>query len=109
MTTLAYCACLVAFALSNSFIVSISIAFLLGALDAIRESLRITVTQLMTPYPLRGRVQSLVYLFVVGSPLLRQAQLGAAATVLSVPGALVTGGIIGVAAVAVTAKKVYSL
>ena len=109
VTTSAYCLCLVAFALSNSFLLSLGIAFVLGALDAVGETLRMTVTQLMTPDHLRGRVQGLVYLFVAGSPFLGQAQLGAAATLFTVPGALVMGGAIGMAAVGILAKKVYRL
>jgi len=109
VTTSAYCLCLVGFALSTSFFVSLGIAFVLGALDAVGETLRMTMTQLMTPDRLRGRVQGLVYLFVAGSPFLGQAQLGAAATFLTVPGALVMGGVIGMAAVGVLARKLYHL
>ena len=63
----------------------------------------------MTPDQLRGRVQGLVYLFVIGSPSLGQAQLGAVASFLSVPGALILGGIIGMAAVGVMSKRIYHL
>jgi len=108
-TTLAYCICVVAFSLSRSFVLSLIVVFFLGALDAVGETFRMTVSQLMTPDHLRGRVQGLVYLFVIGSPSLGQAQLGAVASVLSVPGALTMGGIIGIAAVAVMAKKIYWL
>jgi MFS family permease len=108
-TTLAYCVCLVAFALSRSFAISLIVVFLLGALDAVGETFRMTVSQLMTPDQLRGRVQGLVYLFVIGSPSLGQAQLGAVASFLSVPGALILGGIIGMAAVGVMSKRIYHL
>ena len=107
--TLIYSACLILFATSRSFFFSLVIAFALGALDAVGETLRMTVIQLMTPDHLRGRVQSLVYLFVMGSPLLGQAQLGTAASLLTVPGAVVMGGIVGVIAVGVMAKKISKL
>jgi MFS family permease len=108
-TTLAYCVCLVAFALSRSFVLSLVVVFFLGALDAVGETFRMTVSQLMTPDQLRGRVQGLVYLFVIGSPSLGQAQLGAMASLLSVSAALVIGGMIGIAAVGVMAKRIYRL
>jgi hypothetical protein len=68
-----------------------------------------TVTQLKTPDYLRGRVQSLILLFVMGGPLLGQAQLGASAAVLDVTGALILGGMIGIAAVAIMGKRIYRL
>lgn len=107
--TLLYSVGLILFATSRSFLLSLLIVFALGALDAIGETLRMTVIQLMTPDHLRGRVQSLVYLFVAGSPFLGQAQLGTAAVLLSVPGAVVMGGIVGVVAVGVMAKRLSRL
>jgi hypothetical protein len=56
--TLLYTAGVVAFALSRSFMLSLAITFALGALDAVGETLRMTVIQLMTPDELRGRVQA---------------------------------------------------
>jgi len=107
--TLLYSAGLIFFATSRSFLFSVAIGFALGALDAVGGTLKMTVVQLMTPDHLRGRVQSLVYLFVVGGPFLGQAQLGAAAAFLSVPGAIVMGGIVGVAAVGMMATKLSRL
>lgn len=107
--TLLYSIGLILFAGSRSFLFSIVIAFALGALDSVGETLRMTVVQLMTPDRLRGRVQGLVYLFVAGSPFLGQAQLGTAAVFLGVPGAIVMGGIVGVAAVGMMAKRLSQL
>jgi len=108
-TTLLYCVCLVLFVLSRSFVISLGVAFLLGAFDAVGETFRMTVTQLKTPDHLRGRVQSLILLFVMRGPMLGQAQLGAAAAVLDVTGALVLGGVIGIAATAVMTRRIYRL
>ena len=109
LTTLLYCICLIFFALSRSFALSLMTAFLLGAFDSVGETFRMTVTQLKTPDYLRGRVQSLILLFVMGGPLLGQAQLGATAAVLDVTGALVLGGAIGIAASLVLARRIYFL
>jgi len=104
--TLLYTIGLIFFALSRSFTLSLMIAFSLGALDSVGETLRMTVIQLMTPDRLRGRVQSLVHVFVFGSPMIGQAQLGATAALLGVPGAIVLGGLIGSGVVGLMAKKV---
>lgn len=109
LTTLLYCICLILFALSRSFALSLVAAFLLGAFDSVGETFRMTVTQLKTPDYLRGRVQSLILLFVMGGPLLGQAQLGATAALLDVTGALVLGGAIGIAASLVLARRIYFL
>jgi hypothetical protein len=45
----------------------------------------------------------------MGGPMLGQAQLGASAAVLDVTGALVLGGIIGIAATALMARRIYWL
>jgi MFS family permease len=107
--TLIYSVALILFAVSRSFIFSLAVAFVLGALDSVGETLRMTIVQLMTPDHLRGRVQGLVHVFVAGSPFLGQAQLGAAAAVLSVPGAVIMGGLVGVAAVGAMAKRLAKL
>lgn len=107
--TLLYTLGLILFALTRSFTLSLVVAFSLGAFDVVGETLRMTVIQLMAPDRLRGRVQSLVHVFVFGGPLIGQAQVGAAASLLGVPGAIVTGGLIGLAVVGFMAKKVSQL
>ncbi len=104
--TLLYCVGLIVFALSRSFTLSLIVAFSLGVFDAVGETLRITVIQLMTPDRLRGRVQSLVHIFVFGSPMVGQAQIGATAVFLGVPGAVVLGGILSFMIVGLMAKRV---
>lgn len=101
--TLFYTAGLVAFALSRSFALSLAVGFTLGAVDAVGETLRMTVIQLMTPDTLRGRVQGLVHVFVIGGPFLGQAEVGLGAAFLGAPGALIVGGIVGSAIVAAMA------
>ena len=107
--TLLYTIGLILFALSRSFTLSLIVAFSLGAFDAVGETLRMTVIQLMTPDHLRGRVQSLVHVFVFGGPLIGQAQVGAAASFLGVPGAVAMGGLIGAVVVGLMAKRVSQL
>ena len=102
--TLIYTAGLISFALSRSLILSLAIVFLLGLVDAIGETLRDTMIQLITPDPMRGRVKSFDQVFMSAGTYLGHAQLGTAATFLGVSGALVMGGCLGSAGVLLVAK-----
>src|SRR5258706_7895216 len=106
--TLFYTVGVVAFALSRSFALSLAVAFTLGAVDSVGETLRMTVIQLMTPDALRGRVHGLVHVFVIGGPFLGQAEVGLAAAFLGAPGALVAGGIIGSVVVGAMARRLMA-
>ncbi|MGH7767598.1 MAG: hypothetical protein ACREQP_09105, partial [Candidatus Binatia bacterium] len=107
--TLFYTAGLVLFGLSQWFALSCAIALILGGVDAVGETLRMTIIQLLTPDHLRGRVQGVVHVFVVGGPFMGHAQIGLMASAFGAPGAVVAGGIVGSIAVALMAKKVTGL
>ena len=102
--TLIYTAGLVCFALSRSLVLSLAIVFLLGLVDAIGETLRDTLVQLITPDNMRGRVKSFDQVFMSAGTYLGHAQIGTAATFLGVSGALVMGGCLGSAGVLLVAK-----
>jgi hypothetical protein len=55
--TLLYTAGLICFALSRSFALALAIVFFLGLVDAIGETLRDTLIQLMTPDRMRAKVK----------------------------------------------------
>ncbi len=107
--SLIYTAGLICFALSRSLILSLAIGFLLGLVDAVGETLRDTLVQLITPDPMRGRVKSFDQVFMSAGTYLGHAQIGAAATFLGVPGALVMGGCLGSAGVLLVAKYARGL
>jgi MFS family permease len=107
--TLLYTAGLTCFALSRSLALSLVIVFVLGLLDAIGETLRDTLVQLITPDRMRGRVKSFDQVFMSAGTYAGHAQMGTAATFLGVPGALVLGGCLGSAAVLLVAKYARSL
>jgi MFS family permease len=107
--TLLYTAGLIGFALSRSLALSLLIVFCLGLLDAIGETLRDTLVQLMTPDRMRGRVKSFDQVFMSAGTYIGHAQIGTAATFLGVPGALILGGCLGSAAVLLIAKYARSL
>jgi len=101
---LIYTAGLVCFALSRSLVLSLVIVFLLGLVDAIGETLRDAMIQLITPDPMRGRVKSFDQVFMSAGTYLGHAQIGTAASFLGVTGALVMGGCLGSAGVLLVAK-----
>ena len=107
--TLLYTIGLVCFALSRSLPLSLLIVFSLGLVDAIGETLRDTLVQLITPDRMRGRVKSFDQVFMSTGTYMGHAQIGTAATFLGVPGALIFGGCVGSAAVLMVAKFARSL
>lgn len=107
--TAGYALLLCAFALSRSFALSLLICFFIGALDSIGETLRVTLIQLITPDAMRGRVQSLVHIFVFGIPLLGQGPMGALGSAIGAAGAVLVGGLLGIAVVAAAAFKVPAI
>ena len=107
--TLIYTAGLICFALSRSLILSLAIGFFLGLVDAIGETLRDTLVQLITPDAMRGRVKSFDQVFMSAGTYLGHAQIGTAATFLGVSGALVMGGCLGSAGVLLVAKYARAL
>lgn len=100
---------LVFFALSRSLVLSLIIVFFLGLVDAVGETLRDTLIQLITPDPLRGRVKSVDQVFLSIGADLGHAEIGTAAAFMGVPGALILGGVLGSLAVLCVAKSVPSL
>lgn len=107
--TLIYTAGLVGFALSRSLALSLAIVFLLGLVDAIGETLRDTMIQLATPDAMRGRVKSFDQVFMSAGTYLGHAQIGTAASLLGVTGALVMGGCLGSMGVLLVAKYARGL
>jgi MFS family permease len=102
--TLLYTIGLVCFALSRSLTLSLLIVFCLGLVDAVGETLRDTLVQLTTPDRMRGRVKSFDQVFMSAGTYMGHAQIGAAASFIGVPGALILGGCLGSAAVLLVAK-----
>ena len=95
--------------MSRSLILSLAIGFLLGLVDAVGETLRDTMIQLITPDPMRGRVKSFDQVFMSAGTYLGHAQIGTAATFFGVTGALVLGGCLGAAGVLLVAKTARGL
>ena len=107
--TFLYTIGLICFALSRSLALSLLIVFCLGLVDAVGETLRDTLVQLTTPDAMRGRVKSFDQVFMSAGTYMGHAQMGAAASLIGVPGALILGGCVGSAAVLLVAKFAPSL
>lgn len=83
----------VLFALSTSFPVSLLALAVLGAADVFSVVIRMTLVQVATPDPMRGRVSAVNTLFIGTSNQLGEFESGVTAALLGVVPAAVLGGI----------------
>lgn len=88
----AFGALTIAFGLSRSFILSLSILAMMGAVDMVSVFIRSSLVQLFTPDDKRGRVSSISGLAISASNELGEMQSGIAAALLGATGAVVFGG-----------------
>ena len=95
--------CTIAFGVSTSFPLSLSLLAMLGAADMVSVVVRGALLRTLVPAEWRGRVSAMNSVFIGGSNQLGELESGVAARVLGPEGAIILGGIgaVGVAAVAV--------
>jgi MFS family permease len=98
-----YGVCVIFFAQSQSFWLSVICLIGYGIGDTISAILRATINQLSTPDELRGRMASIHSLFTNSGPQLGQFQAGALASLFSAEIAATSGGLIILLIVAVLA------
>ena len=94
---------IIVFGLSRSFALSIAALILAGAFDAVSVVIRLALSQLHTPDPLRGRVSAVNSLFIGMSNELGEAESGFLAGVIGPVGAVVAGGVAVIAVVGAVA------
>jgi MFS family permease len=82
----------IAFGFSRSFILSLAILAMMGAVDMVSVFIRSSLVQLFTPDDKRGRVSSISGLAISASNELGEMQSGIAAALLGTTGAVVFGG-----------------
>ncbi len=99
----AYGAAIAAFGVSRSFPLSLSLLAASGAADTVSMVIRQTLRQLLTPDELRGRMTSINMMFYIGGPQLGEFEAGAVARAFNARISVASGGLLCVAAVAVTA------
>jgi MFS family permease len=94
------------FGLSRSFWLSILALVATGACDNVSVVIRQTLTQLITPDAMRGRVSSVSFIFVSCSNQLGEFESGGTAALLGPVGSVVLGGC-GTIAVVLAAARIF--
>ncbi|MEI6471643.1 MAG: MFS transporter [Holophagaceae bacterium] len=102
-------ACMIAFALSRSFTLSLLLLAASGAVDNVSVVLRSTLLQMVTPEHMLGRVSSVNQVFIGSSNEIGAFESGLAARLLGLIPSVVFGGCMTLLVVAGTAWKVPEL
>lgn len=84
--------CIIVFALSESFLLSLTVLFFSGMFDNISVVIRSTIIQLFTPDEMRGRVASVNSIFVGSSNEIGSFESGLAARIMGVVPSVIFGG-----------------
>jgi MFS family permease len=101
-----YGAAILMFAMSRSFVLSMTLLCILGAADMISVVIRMTIIQLETPDDMRGRVSAVNSLFVSASNQLGDFRAGLVAAWLGTIPAVVVGGV-GALLVVLVGRKAF--
>lgn len=101
--------CILAFALSTSFWMSVAILVLAGAFDSVSVVVRHTILQLHTPEEMKGRVGAANTMFISSSNELGAVESGVAARLLGTVPSVLFGGVMTLLVVSVVAAKVPAL
>ncbi len=96
--------CMIAFALSKNFYLSLFILALSGAFDNVSVVIRSTILQHMTPDEMRGRVASVSTMFISSSNEIGAFESGFAARLMGLIPSVIFGGVVAVTSVAAAGK-----
>ncbi|MBL0104384.1 MAG: MFS transporter [Bacteroidetes bacterium] len=91
--------CMIAFALSSNFYLSMAILALSGAFDNVSVVIRSTIVQYFTPDDMRGRVSSVSTMFISSSNEIGAFESGSAAKLIGLVPSVIAGGIIAITSV----------
>jgi hypothetical protein len=103
LTVIAFGLATIVFGLSESYALSLTMLFILGAADNISVVIRQTVLQLLTPDSMRGRVTAVSVIFIGSSNELGEFESGLAASWLGLVPSVVFGGAMTLLTVGVVA------
>ena len=95
--------CIILFALSTNFYLSLILLMLSGMFDNISVVIRSTIMQLMTPDEVRGRVASVNSIFIGSSNEIGSFESGLAASLMGLIPSVIFGGAMTLLVVSVTA------
>lgn len=101
--------CMIAFALSTSFWISLGLLMLSGCFDGVSVIIRSTLLQTLTPENMKGRVSAVNNIFIGSSNEIGMFESGAAARLLGVVPSVIFGGCMTLLTVSITAWKAPSL
>jgi MFS family permease len=96
-------ACMICFAISKNFWLSLSLLIISGMFDCISVIIRGTLMQTLTPENMKGRVSAVNYIFIGSSNEIGMFESGVAARLLGVVPSVIFGGCMTIGVVAVTA------
>jgi MFS family permease len=101
--------CMIAFAVSKNFWLSMGVLMMSGAFDCVSVIIRSTLLQTLTPENMKGRVSAVNNIFIGSSNEIGAFESGVAARALGVIPSVLFGGLMTLGVVAVTAWKSRSL
>lgn len=101
--------CMIGFALSRDFLLSLVLLVASGAADNISAVIRSTLIQVLTPTELMGRVSAVNAIFIGSSNELGAFESGAVARLIGTVPSVIFGGTMTLAVVAATARTVPEL
>lgn len=87
-----YALCMILFALSTNFILSLLILALSGCFDNVSVVIRSTILQVFTPDDMRGRVSSVSTMFISSSNEIGEFESGFAAKIMGLIPSVIFGG-----------------
>jgi hypothetical protein len=95
--------CILVFALSRSYVLSLVALTLSGAFDSVSMVVRMSAVQLSSPDSMRGRISAVNSIFIGSSNELGEFESGVVARLLGAVPAAVLGGVVCLATVVVVA------
>jgi MFS family permease len=98
----AFAVCMIFFALSKNFYLSMIILAISGAFDNVSVVIRSTILQLFTPDEMRGRVSSVSTMFISSSNEIGAFESGFAAKIFGLIPSIIGGGIIALTSTGIT-------
>lgn len=101
--------CMIAFALSVNFWISLGLLMLSGCFDGVSVIIRSTLLQTLTPDNMKGRVSAVNNIFIGSSNEIGMFESGAAARLLGVVPSVIFGGCMTLLTVGITAWKAPTL
>ena len=97
-------ACMIIFALSKNFYLSLAVLAISGMFDSVSVVIRSSIMQLLTPENMRGRVSAVNTMFIGSSNEIGAFESGAAARAFGLVPSVIMGGSVAVIASFVAAK-----